>query len=121
MELTATTALQVLQDVSLEVPPGSLHILLGPNGCGKSTLLRILGGLLQPDAGNAHVRGRVAFVFQNPDHQILMPSVGADVAFGLGRQAHHGQKTVPCTASTNTEICRETGLQLAIGPLAVGH
>lgn len=44
--------------------------------------------LLQADAGTTHVDGQLAFVFQNPDHQILMPSVGADVAFGLGRCTH---------------------------------
>ena len=67
---------------------GSLHILLGPNGCGKSTLLRALGGQLAPGAGTARTDGPIGFIFQNPDHQIVMPTVAADVAFGLGR---HGQ------------------------------
>ena len=66
---------------------GSLHILLGPNGCGKSTLLRALGGQLAPGAGSARADGPVGFIFQNPDHQIVMPTVAADVAFGLGRHA----------------------------------
>jgi energy-coupling factor transporter ATP-binding protein EcfA2 len=79
--------LQVLAGASLEVPRGSLHMLLGPNGCGKSTLLRILGGLLRADAGRCAVASPAGFVFQNPDHQVVMPTVGADVAFGLGRRA----------------------------------
>ena len=59
-------------------------MLLGPNGCGKSTLLRALAGLVKPDAGALEAPERKAFVFQNPDHQVIMPTVGADVGFGLG-------------------------------------
>lgn len=64
---------------------GSLHMLLGPNGCGKSTLLKVLGGLLVPDSGLIDADQPSGFVFQNPDHQVVMPTVAADVAFGLGR------------------------------------
>ncbi|EFN53568.1 hypothetical protein CHLNCDRAFT_25702 [Chlorella variabilis] len=76
---------QVLAGASLEVPRGSFHMLLGANGCGKSTLLRVMAGLFHPDAGSIRVDAPCGFVFQNPDHQVVMPSVGADVAFGLGR------------------------------------
>ena len=62
-------------------------MLLGPNGCGKSTLLRVLGGLLYPDSGSVETDEPSGFVFQNPDHQVVMPTVAADVAFGLGRYA----------------------------------
>lgn len=75
----------MLTGASLEVKQGTFHILLGPNGCGKSTLLRVLGGLLQSDFGSFQLAGPVGFVFQNPDHQVVMPTVAADVAFGLGR------------------------------------
>ena len=42
---------QALQDLSLEVPQGSVYGLIGPNGAGKTTLLRILGALIPPSAG----------------------------------------------------------------------
>lgn len=42
----------VLDDVSLELPPGSLTWLAGANGAGKTTLLRIASGLLAPDTGS---------------------------------------------------------------------
>lgn len=73
----------VLQDCSLEVPQGEFWMLLGNNGSGKSTLLRLLAGLLIPDAGSIIMPYKTGFVFQNPDHQLVMPTVGADIAFGL--------------------------------------
>jgi energy-coupling factor transport system ATP-binding protein len=77
------TGASVLQSCSLEVPKGEFWMLLGTNGSGKSTLLRLLAGLLQPQSGNLQVIQPVGFVFQNPDHQLVMPTVGADIAFGL--------------------------------------
>lgn len=73
----------VLHSCSLEIPQGEFWMLLGTNGSGKSTLLRLLAGLLQPQSGTITVQQPVGFVFQNPDHQLVMPTVGADVAFGL--------------------------------------
>ncbi|CAA3027705.1 ABC transporter I family member 10, chloroplastic [Olea europaea subsp. europaea] len=77
--------LPILNDCSLSIPSGQFWMLLGPNGCGKSTLLKILAGLLNPNGGFLHVEKPRSFVFQNPDHQVVMPTVEADVAFGLGR------------------------------------
>jgi energy-coupling factor transport system ATP-binding protein len=72
-----------LRSCSLDVPKGEFWMLLGTNGSGKSTLLRLLAGLLQPQSGEIEIVPPVGFVFQNPDHQLVMPTVGADVAFGL--------------------------------------
>ncbi len=58
-------------------------MLLGTNGSGKSTLLRLLAGLLTPQVGKIDINGGLGIVFQNPDRQLVMPTVGADVAFGL--------------------------------------
>lgn len=73
----------VLQNCSLEVPQGEFWMLLGNNGSGKSTLLKLLAGLLIPDRGSIVMPYKTGFVFQNPDRQLVMPTVGADIAFGL--------------------------------------
>ena len=46
-----------LDDVSLEIPDGSLTSLLGPSGSGKSTILRIIAGLEAPDTGTVVIHG----------------------------------------------------------------
>jgi branched-chain amino acid transport system ATP-binding protein len=49
--------IDVLHDVDLTVPAGSVFALLGPNGAGKSTTLKVASGLLKPTAGSVHVLG----------------------------------------------------------------
>lgn len=72
-----------LQDVNLDVYPGELTMILGPNGCGKSTLLRVIRGLLIPPKGSVSFESPCAYVRQNPSEQIIMPSVGTDIAFSI--------------------------------------
>ncbi|MGK2878341.1 MAG: sulfate/molybdate ABC transporter ATP-binding protein [Solirubrobacterales bacterium] len=82
-----------LDDVSVDVPDGSLTALLGPSGGGKSTLLRVIAGLELPDSGIVRIAGEdvtveapqtrdVGFVFQ---HYAAFKhlSVRDNVAFGL--------------------------------------
>jgi multiple sugar transport system ATP-binding protein len=84
---------EVIRDLSLEIPSGEFAVFLGPSGCGKSTLLRMIAGLEAPSAGEIHLgdtridtvrpgdRG-VAMVFQ---HYALYPhmTVRQNMAFGL--------------------------------------
>jgi ribose transport system ATP-binding protein len=48
---------RVLDDVSLELAPGSIHAVLGENGAGKSTLMKIIAGVERPDAGSLELDG----------------------------------------------------------------
>src|SRR5688572_10185313 len=82
-----------LDEVSIEVPDGSLTALLGPSGSGKSTLLRVIAGLEQPDSGSIRISGQemrdvpvqnrhVGFCFQHYAAFKHM-TVRDNVAFGL--------------------------------------
>ncbi|MDY0087210.1 MAG: ABC transporter ATP-binding protein [Coriobacteriia bacterium] len=84
-----------LRGVSFSVTHGESVALVGANGAGKSTLLMHLMGFLMPAEGEvrigdvpvtrrtAHdIRRSIGMVFQDPDDQLFMPSVGEDVAFG---------------------------------------
>jgi biotin transport system ATP-binding protein len=87
---------RVLHDVSLELTARTIAVI-GENGSGKSTFARLLGGLVPRSAGAVSILGadpvsdadglrrRTAFVFSNPDAQIIMPTVAEDVAFSLRR------------------------------------
>jgi len=55
---TGKTTLQVIKNLSLEINPGDLTLIVGPSGCGKSTLLAMLSGLLHPDHGRVLALGQ---------------------------------------------------------------
>jgi putative ABC transport system ATP-binding protein len=54
---TGHTAVRAVHDVSLEITPGELVIIMGPSGSGKTTLLSILGGLMRPSSGHVTIDG----------------------------------------------------------------
>jgi energy-coupling factor transport system ATP-binding protein len=78
-----TSERPILRGCALQIPRPGLWMLVGSNGSGKSTLLRLIAGLLIPDHGRIHTPLRPALVFQNPDHQLLMPTCGSDLRLGL--------------------------------------
>lgn len=89
---------QALYGVNLSLNRRERVALLGPNGAGKTTLVMHLNGILPTMQGSvkvagklvdaqdkdviAEIRHKVGIVFQDPDDQLFMPTVGEDVAFG---------------------------------------
>jgi cobalt/nickel transport system ATP-binding protein len=90
-----------LNDITLLINKGERVAFIGANGTGKSTLLTMLDALIFPDKGTVRAfgkeitektmrdplaqrefRGRVGFVFQNPDVQLFCPTVREDIVFG---------------------------------------
>lgn len=87
--------LQVLKGIDFQIHSGEFVALIGQNGAGKTTLLKHFNGLLKPSQGNIEVAGlntreattgklaqKVGYLFQNPDHQIFMPTVEQEIGFG---------------------------------------
>ena len=86
--------LEVLKDVNLEVPAGSIFGLIGPNGAGKTTVFNLVTGLLRPSAGEIRFSG-ASLVGQRP-HRIT--------AGGIARTFQNvqlfGEMTAPDFGST---------------------
>ena len=89
--------LEAISGISFHIRRKEKIALVGPNGAGKSTLLMMFNGMIRPDSGlmlfdNQPIgydtkslrmlRKRVGLVLQNPDRQIIAPTVFQDVAFG---------------------------------------
>ena len=90
-------ARKLLNGVSLDIQEQRVGVI-GRNGSGKTSFARMLCGLLAPSSGRVRVNGNdlfkhraaalktVGILFQNPDHQIIFPSVLEELSFGLMQQ-----------------------------------
>lgn len=110
---------RVLHDVSVEIGPGEFVAVMGDNGSGKTTFLQCLLGLLKPEQGHVEVLGQdtrkapvsrlarhVAYIFQNPDHQLFAETVWQEATlaprnFGMWNEA---------TETLSVTLLAETGL-----------
>ncbi|MBS0022964.1 ABC transporter ATP-binding protein [Microbacterium paraoxydans] len=87
---------EILHGVDLDLDAGSLTAIVGANGAGKTTLIQAIAGVVPPPRGQVRVDGldpatasprelaaRIGFVFQNPEHQFIAPTVFDELAHGL--------------------------------------
>ena len=82
-----------LNHCSFSIPRPGLWMLVGGNGSGKSTLLRLIAGLLTPRSGQISTPLKAALVFQNPDHQLLLPSCSSELLLALPEGLSPGQRS----------------------------
>ncbi|KOF12919.1 cobalt ABC transporter ATP-binding protein [Ensifer adhaerens] len=92
-----------LQPLSLTITERRVGII-GLNGSGKTTFARLINGLVKPSAGSVTVNGldtvkddravlsEAGFIFQNPQHQLIMPVVADDIGFGLKNRGLKGEE-----------------------------
>ncbi|MBU0690923.1 energy-coupling factor ABC transporter ATP-binding protein [bacterium] len=81
----------LLSSISLEIKAGETVVVFGGNGSGKSTLLRCIAGLLPFAEGEVTIgeksgdtlRSHIGLVMQNPEHQMIAPTVEEEIALGL--------------------------------------
>src|SRR3954447_20104267 len=102
--------LAAVEDVSLEIPRGSLTTLLGPSGCGKTTTLRMIAGFYEPDAGDILIGERR--VNDVPTHRRRTALVSQDYALfphmNVRDNVSYGLRLARTPAEQMTERVRQT-------------
>ena len=73
----------IIKNCSFSLSHPGLWMLVGENGCGKSTLIKLIKGILKPTHGIIERPSNLSLVFQNPDHQILMPTCGSELILSI--------------------------------------
>ena len=75
----------VINNCGFSINKKGLWMIVGKNGSGKSTLLKLINGLLKPSNGFIYNSANVGMVFQNPDHQILMPNCRSELLLNINQ------------------------------------
>ena len=95
----------LISKCSFTINKPGFWMIVGKNGSGKSTLLKLINGLIEPNKGSVHCKAKVGMVFQNPDHQILMPSCKSELLININKKI--GDKD---TSKIITNVLDQVGL-----------
>ena len=119
--------LKAVQDVSLQVPEGSLTALIGPNGAGKTTLFALMSGFLRPDSGSVTYAGQ-DITGQNPERnarlgltrtfQIVQPFAAQTVRENIAVGAHLHLASRRQALARAEEVAEQVGLAPQLDKLA---
>ena len=74
---------KVFDQCSFSITKPGLWMLVGANGSGKSTLFRLIKGSIHPKSGKILCSLRPSMVYQNPDHQLLMPTCKSELMLSV--------------------------------------
>ena len=122
----------ILTDISVATQAARVGIV-GRNGSGKSTLARLIAGLVAPTSGTARMNGlnlfkdrkaalrEIGILFQNPDHQIIFPTVDEEITFGLRQLGHTKENATAMTRETLTRFGKSHWAGAYINTLSQGQ
>ena len=122
----------VLHEITLHLDQHRVAIL-GRNGSGKTTLLRVIAGLqpltlgrvrvdgIDPQADRKDMLTHLGILFQNPDRQILFPTVGEELAFGLTQQGLAKPEAEARVQAHLAQHGRENWFKASISTLSQGQ
>ncbi|NNE50939.1 MAG: ABC transporter ATP-binding protein [Sulfitobacter sp.] len=122
----------VLSGISLRTQARRIGIV-GRNGSGKTSLARVMAGLVPLAEGRVRIAGtdvardrkaalaKVGILFQNPDHQIIFPTVEEEIGFGLRQQGHSKADVAAKVAETLAGFGKTHWASAALHQLSQGQ
>lgn len=122
----------VLDTVTLELSEARVGIV-GRNGSGKSTLAKAISGLIRPEQGRILINGvdvlkdrkaalsAVGILFQNPDHQIIFPTVEEEISFGLRQLGRSKSDAVEETSNLLANFGKSDWAKRPVSTLSQGQ
>ena len=125
-------ARELLKGVSLDIQEQRVGVI-GRNGSGKTSFARVLCGLLAPSSGRVRVNGNdllkhraaalktVGILFQNPDHQIIFPTVLEELSFGLTQQGQRKAEAMQNATKILQQFDRLDWAERTIATLSQGQ
>ena len=125
-------ARKLLNGVSLDIQEQRVGVI-GRNGSGKTSFARLLCGLLAPSSGRVQVNGNdlfkhraaalktVGILFQNPDHQIIFPTVLEELSFGLTQQGQRKAEAMQNATKILQQFDRLDWAERTIATLSQGQ
>jgi len=75
----------LINKCNFSIKKSGFWMVVGKNGSGKSTLLKLINGIIKPQNGVIHSTADIGMVFQNPDHQILMPNCRSELMINISQ------------------------------------